>query len=608
MIFKKIIRSTKAKRIFFFVLSDFLLFNFSIYLSASFMSHEFLIYWILIPILKITLLYLFGIYKVPWRYFGFRDFIKSFTVFLGLMPIVAVFTSNLKVAILDFLFSFTLFLILRGGKRFYLEILKKKKFRKATLIIGAGNTGEYLVRELLRGNYEYKPIAFVDDDPNKLKTKIHGVEVKGSLKDVNQLIRTLEIEAAIIAIPSLNHKRIRSIFEDLRRSGVKEIKIPKVKDLPETPKITKFLEDLSIEDLLYREEVKINYEEIKKFLKGKKILVTGAAGSIGSEIVKQLLFFEPSEIIALEIDETELHNLTLKIDEIVKNNNVKNVKFRPIVADIRDFPKLENLFMQYKPDIVFHAAAYKHVPLMELFPDEAVKTNIFGTFYVAKAACKAEVKKFINISTDKAVNPVSVMGATKRYAEIICRALNEICNTKYISVRFGNVLASRGSVIPIFLEQIKKGGPLTITHPEMKRYFMTIKEAVLLVLQAAAIGKGGEIFVLDMGEPVKIVKLAEDLIKLHGLEPYKDIDIVITGMRPGEKLFEELLTAEEGTYKTQYEKIFIAKSPPNRKENISIKNIEEILEQLKAIIYKTSPDEIKKFLAEIVPYYKPHRK
>ena len=341
----------------------------------------------------------------------------------------------------------------------------------------------------------------------------------------------------------------------------------------------------------------MDLKKFSEFLFGKKILVTGAAGSIGSEIVRQLVKFNPAEIVAFEIDETELHNLQLELKDSLKN---KKIKFVPVVGDVRDEKKVNEVFSRFKPNIVFHAAAYKHVPLMEFFPEESVKTNVFGTYNVAIASVNNGVDKFVNISTDKAVNPTSVMGATKRLAEIICRVLNDLGKTKFISVRFGNVLGSRGSVVPIFLEQIKKGGPVTVTHPEMKRYFMTIPEAVLLVLQAAAMGEGGEVFVLDMGEPVKIVKLAEELIKLQGLEPYKDIDIVFTGLRPGEKLFEELLTAEEGTDRTYHEKIYKARI----KKNLSLNELKNLLDVLRRVIDEGSADDIKAVLRKYIPFYK----
>jgi FlaA1/EpsC-like NDP-sugar epimerase len=321
-------------------------------------------------------------------------------------------------------------------------------------------------------------------------------------------------------------------------------------------------------------------------------MVTGAAGSIGSEIVRQLIFFEVEKIIAVEVDETEVFNRELEVQKIKRDN--QEIVF--IIGDIREEQKMETVFDAYHPEIVFHAAAYKHVPLMERFPEEAVKTNVLGTFSLANLAVKFGVKKFINISTDKAVNPTSVMGASKRLAEIICRGMNG-SESRFISVRFGNVLGSRGSVIPLFLKQIEEGGPLTVTHPDMQRYFMSEKEAVILVFQATLMGEGGEVFVLDMGEPVKIKQMAETLIRLNNLVPYEDIDIVFSGLRPGEKLFEELLTAEEGTDLTTHEKIYIAKNSSNYDSD----KIAGLMAQLK----RTIPDGEKliKFLKQNVPYY-----
>jgi FlaA1/EpsC-like NDP-sugar epimerase len=493
--------------------------------------------------------------------------------------------------------SFFFASLIRVSKRIYLEMFRGKKDSKRAVIIGAGNTGERIVRELKRDG-KFNPVFFVDDDSNKIGTYIHNVPVLGKIKDLPALLKENKIEVAIIAIPSLSHKKVKEIFHLLVDTGVKDIKIvPSISKLPSQIVSVRDIRDISVEDLLYRNLVEVDYGNLERFLQGKKVLVTGAGGSIGSEIVRQLLKFSPASIVALEIDETELHNLSLEVAEEV---NREGIIFKPIIVDVKDEEKIKKIFIEKKPEIVFHAAAYKHVPLMEYFPKEAVKTNILGTYNVATAALESGVEKFVNISTDKAVNPTSIMGATKRLAEIICKALNELKRTRYISVRFGNVLGSRGSVIPIFLKQIKKGGPITVTHPEMKRYFMTIPEAVLLVFQAAAMGKGGEVFVLDMGEPVKIVKLAEELIKLQGLEPYEDIDIVFTGLRPGEKLFEELLTAEEGTDQTYHERIYVAKV----KSSISKKQIEEIIVEFRKASEELDRIQIKQILQKYVPFYK----
>ena len=338
----------------------------------------------------------------------------------------------------------------------------------------------------------------------------------------------------------------------------------------------------------------MNREEFIKFIQNKKILVTGAAGSIGSELCRQIVEFNPSFLLVLDQDETGIFNISQELKE-----KFPKLSFVSLVADIRDETKIKQIFEEFSPNIVFHAAAYKHVPLMEEQPDEAVKNNIFGTKVVAENALNNKAEKFIFISTDKAVNPNSVMGATKRAGEMICQTLNQKNSTKFISVRFGNVLASRGSVIPIFLEQIKKGGPLTITHPDMRRYFMVTSEACLLVMQAGTMGQGGEVFVLDMGNAIKILDLAKELIRLSGLEPDKDIPIVYTEPRPGEKLFEEILTAEEGTIATQNQKIFIAKL-----SNVNNNELNQELEKLEGAAQDGDNGEIIKILKELVPNYK----
>ncbi len=614
---KNLLTPTKAKRVLFFIVWDIFIFSFSVYLSFLLrfefnIPHRYesiIFYWIpVFVLLKIGIFWILGIYKINWRFVGINEFFKMFVGLISFGISLLVFDIFLQnkyshlsipksIFIIDFFISLFLVSTIRISKRVYFEVLSRdKKEGKRTAIIGAGSTGERIARELKR-NKDYEPVCFLDDDPMKVGTVIHEIPVIGRLEDIEDIIIKNKIDTVIIAIPSLTHKKVKKLFDKLSNLGIEDIKIvPSISKLPKKSISVKDLRDISIEDLLSREPISIEKEKIKGFLKGKRILISGAGGSIGSEIVRQLVDFDPEVLIPFEIDETELHNLILEVEKKVKG---KNIEVYPVVGDVRDKEKLDTIFKKYKPDIVFHAAAYKHVPLMEFFPEEAVKTNIFGTYNIAVASIENDVAKFINISTDKAVNPSSIMGATKRVAEMICSALNQLGKTKFISVRFGNVLGSRGSVVPVFLEQIKNGGPVTVTHPEMKRYFMTISESVLLVFQAAAMGKGGEVFVLDMGEPIKILKLAETLIRLQGMEPYKDIDIVFTGLRPGEKLFEELLTAEEGTEKTYHEKVFIAKIS----RTLSPEEINKILETL-IYLSKNSPDNIKNFLSEIIPFYK----
>lgn len=617
---KNILTPTKEKRFLFFLVSDILIFAISLNiallirfdLKVPLRYENVIIYWVpLFIFFKILTFSFFKIYTFSWRFISLNEFFKileSLFISTSLLFFLDVFFQRnlnsfslpLSVIIIDFFISSFLILSFRISKRVYMEILARSKKGKRTLIIGAGDTGERLVRDILKNkNSNLNPVCFVDDDPMKEGIRIHGIPVCGTLKDIFCLAKKNRIEVAIIAIPTLNHKKTKEIFETLKGVGVEDIKVvPSMFEEIKEEVTVKVLKNISIEDILYREPIKIEKEKIKDCFKNKNILVSGAGGSIGSEIVRQLIDFSPKSIIALEIDETELHNLVLELN---KKTIERNINFYPIVGDIRDGNKLNKIFSEYEPELVFHAAAYKHVPLMECFPEEAVKTNIFGTYNMAISSIENGVEKFINISTDKAVNPISVMGATKKVAEMICDSLNEMGKTKFVSVRFGNVLGSRGSVIHIFLEQIKKGGPLTVTHPDVKRYFMTIREAVLLVFQSAYMGKGGEIFVLDMGEPIKIINLAEDLIKLHGLEPYKDINVVFTGLRPGEKMFEELFTSEENIEKTYHPKIFVIKNS----NNIVKKDIEMILEEISKIVEKeNSSGKIKKILKKIVPSYK----
>ncbi|HLG29099.1 MAG TPA: nucleoside-diphosphate sugar epimerase/dehydratase, partial [Candidatus Brocadiales bacterium] len=376
------------------------------------------------------------------------------------------------------------------------------------------------------------------------------------------------IEALIIAIPSLNYKDLRRIYTVAKSLKVETIKIvPRIYDFHAPCINVKNLEDIQTEDLLGRQVVEIDSKEINTFLKHKIILITGAGGSIGSEIAIQACSFQPEKVILLDIDETELHNVNHRLKRLYPNlfnstllTSRTQDKVVLITGDIRDVGVVDEVFEKFKPHIVFHAAAYKHVPMMEINCKEAVKVNMFGTYNLVKASTDNHVEKFILISTDKAVRPTSIMGATKRMAEYICTAFNDASGTSFVSVRFGNVLGSRGSVVPTFLEQLKHGGPITITHKDVERFFMTIPEAVSLVLQASVIGKGGDVLVLDMGEPVKILTLAEELIRIHGLQPYRDIDIQFIGLRAGEKLFEEPLSAEEGTNASKHKKIFTARN------------------------------------------------
>ncbi|WP_281753323.1 polysaccharide biosynthesis protein [Thermodesulfovibrio yellowstonii] len=624
---------TPFKRLCFFLIGDTLIITISFYFAFLFRfdfvfpnkyMEIFIIALPLFILVKIFMLWVFKVYQVPWRYFSIGDllklfyslttatiifilaifFIRNYQQFLILPQKLYIFSSfPISVVFIDWFISFILISSLRISKRLYYEIFKGIKDKKGlrTLIIGAGNTGEMILRDIKRQNFtQFFPVGFLDDDKRKIGTYIHNLKVYDSTDKLKEIIKKLGIEAIILAIPSLNHKKLTEIYMIAKNSGIRIIKIiPKFYQF-EKPEISlKKLEDIKIEDILGRQEIKVNFQEIKNFIQDKIILITGAGGSIGSELVMQTAHFNPKEIILLDIDETELFNMEIRLNKTFPE--IKNFRF--VVADIKDHLKLEQIFKEFKPNIVFHAAAYKHVPMMEYNADEAVKVNILGTYNLAILSLKYNVTKFILISTDKAVRPKSVMGMTKRIAEYICKAFNENDKTEFISVRFGNVLGSRGSVLPLWMEQIQNGGPITVTHKDMRRYFMTIPEAVSLVLQASAIGKGGEILVLDMGEPVRIIEMAEKFISLHGLEPYKDIDIKFIGIRPGENLFEDILTAEEGVTATKHERVFIAKDS----NNLSLDYIESFVKRLEEIIKNEKTGEnmnIKQTLCEFINFCK----
>ena len=466
---------------------------------------------------------------------------------------------------------------------------------KRSIIVGAGVAGKELVDQL-KGYHSlgYKITGFIDDNETKQGKKIKGIPVIGKTSQLENLISQHEVGNVFIAIPSAQGSLIRSIVNSCQKAKVTFRIVPRTLEIVRGKVHLESVRSVSIEDVLGRAILKSEQTELKKIFKGKRILVTGAAGSIGSELSRQLAQFEPEILVMFDWWENGLFELSQELSD-----HQNRVKQKMVVGNIQDRAKVEWVFDKFTPQVIFHAAAFKHVPLMEEHPEEAVKDNIYGTKILAEIAGEKKAEKFIFISTDKAVNPTSVMGATKRIGEMLCQEYNLKDQTKFISVRFGNVLNSRGSVIPIFREQIKKGGPIEVTHPEMKRYFMLISEACLLVMQAGAMGQGGEVFVLDMGKPIKILDLAKEMIKLSGLEPDKDIPIVFVGQRPGEKLFEEMLTAEEGTVATQNQKIFTAKL-----SEINTGRIENSLGELKKYVQNNQTAEAIKVLENIVPFYK----
>ena len=590
---QRLFAPSHAKRFAFFLLADAALVAASLAI-AFFLRFEFrpsaqdrlqLLHALpLFIAVKLAFFLVFRFYRMTWRYVGLNDLWNIVNTVIiaeaALLFIVMVAPDHLpsplgpvdlavlrgfprSVFLIDGILTIVLVSSLRISKRLVLEVLQRRgqglRQGKRTLIIGAGNTGEMLLRDMARQGYgTFYPVGMLDDNALKVGSYVHGVKVYATTERLREIIGRQGVEALIIAIPSLNYRVLRKICDDGREAGVSTIKIiPRIYDFHKPEINLKDLEEISIEDLLGRQTVTVDSEEIASFLRGKTVLITGAGGSIGSEITLQVCGFDPAAVVLFDMDETALHNMRIRIDRRYPHLGSRVVC---AVGDVRDAARVREVLHAHAPRIVFHAAAYKHVPMMEGNPKEAVKANIFGTHVLANASVDGSVEKFIMISTDKAVQPTSIMGATKRMAENICRALNGTNGTEFVAVRFGNVLGSRGSVLPLFLEQLKHGGPLTVTHRDMQRYFMTIPEAVTLVLQASVIGKGGEVMVLDMGVPIMIVKLAEELIRIHGLVPYRDIDIQFTGMRPGEKLFEELLTAEEGTITTRSNKVFVARS------------------------------------------------
>lgn len=564
---------------------------------------EFIKHLPLIILTKLIVFWYFNFFRGWWRYVSIYDalnIIKASTVSSAIIASYLYFMYNFykmprTAFIIDFLLFTLLIFLLRISPRIlkesYGKLLSKKIDKKRVLIVGAGSAGQMIAREIRENErLNAEVVGFVDDDPTKHKTYIQGSPVIGKIDDIPIIVKDDEIDEIIIAIPSASSQQMQKIIEKCRESNAEYKIIPGFGELIEGKVSISRIREVQIEDLLGRAPIRLRLTEIEEYIKGKSVLITGAGGSIGSEIARQVSKYLPLKLIIIDNAETPLFFIKNQLEQTATDLNLLS-----IICDIKHKDKMEKIFKENNPDIVIHAAAYKHVPMMEENVDEAIWNNIYGTKVVANLSLKYKVKKFILISTDKAVNPTNIMGATKRLAELYIQTLRDNPTTQFITVRFGNVLGSNGSVIPIFREQIKNGGPVTVTHPEVTRFFMTIPEAVQLVLQAGGLGKGGEIFLLDMGEPVKIVKLAEEMIRLSNLEPYKDIQIVFTGLRPGEKLYEELLLEEEGATKTSHEKIWVAKQ-------IDLSN-DKILGVINKLLTSSNltKNEIKEIMKEVIP-------
>lgn len=619
-IIQKVFKKIAQFRMIFFLIGDVLLISLAVYLAFllrfdgkipnQYFSQGTLVSFIfLVLFFSLPIFYFFKLYSFTWSYVSTRELISlfkgtllaflftgtTFLIFRNLPQFLRFPRSTL------FISYFLIFLFcgaIRFLKRVYLQLFKKGvKGKVRTLIVGAGDAGEQILRSIqISKNNHYNPIGFVDDNPTKQGVEIHGLKVLGKIEDIAQIVKDFDIEEMIIAFPSAGYGAIKRAVEEGRKARLKKIKIvPPITEVINGEASLRSIREIQVEDLLGREPVALDAKSIENFLQNKRVLITGAAGSIGSELCRQIAKFNPSLLLMLDQDETGIFNISKELED-----KFARLKTSLEICDIQDEEKINQIFEKFRPNIIFHAAAYKHVPLMEIHPDQAVKNNIFGTKIVADTALKFGVEKFIFISTDKAVNPSSVMGATKRVGEMICQVLNQRNTIKFISVRFGNVLDSRGNVIQIFREQIKKGGPVEVTHPEMKRYFMTTTEACLLVMQAGAMGQGGEVFVLDMGKPIRILDLAREMIRFSGLEPDKDIPIVFTEPRPGEKFFEDILTAEEGIVATKHQKIFIAKL-----SEVDEEKLKEGLEKLREAIKELNRQKIIQILKNLVPSYSP---
>lgn len=575
-------------RTMFLILLDSLIVSLSVFFCYSIIFpffkgdqlHNLLTYSVILLLSHHLFAYIFNLYHRAWEYASVRELlaiVKGVTASIVLTTILA-YLINGQVFLRLILITWMMHLILIGGSRISWRVLRSQILNNnieltPTLIVGAGRGGNLLIHQMLTTPaMGMKPVVAVDDDKNKRNIELtEGIRVRGATKDIHSLVNKYDIKKIVIAIPSLEKNKLKEIHKIATDTGTEVLIMPNIDDVMAGKLEVSQLKKVEVEDLLGRDPVQLDDEGISDQIAGKTILVTGAGGSIGSEICRQVVKYKPTKLIILGHGENSIY----LINEELNSKLLGSVEIIPVIADVQDRERMFEQISKYKPDIVYHAAAHKHVPLMEYNPTEAVKNNVIGTKNTAEAALNADVKRFVLVSTDKAVNPPNVMGATKRVAEMVIQALDaNSSSTRFVAVRFGNVLGSRGSVIPKFKQQIEAGGPVTVTHPDMTRYFMTIPEASRLVIQAGALAKGGEIFVLDMGEPVRIVDLAKNMIKLSGFTE-EEIKIEYSGVRPGEKLFEELLNEDEIHPEQIYPKIYIGKA-----KEVNIEEIEILIEQL----------------------------
>lgn len=580
-------------------------FDFSVEMIPAEWMHRFLIMLPVSMIITVAVFYICHMYHFVWHFVNTNDVARMITVIFCLeVALIAIsYAFNMymprSVAFMNFVFKLILFVAMRCSIRFYNALVSQQSSRtknERIMLIGAGDAGNVILKELQQNREsEGRVCCIIDDNPVKKGKKLFGIRIIGGRECIAPAVKEYRVSKIVFAIPTASKADKKEILGICAETGVEVKALPSIYQLYNDEVSIKKLKDVEIEDLLGRDPIELDTDDVKDFVQGKTILVTGGGGSIGSELCRQIACNHPKSLIILDIYENNVYD----IQQELKRHHLNDLNISIEIASIRDEEKIDVIFDKYRPDIVFHAAAHKHVPLMEDCPDEAVKNNIFGTYNIVQAAERYHVKKFIMISTDKAVNPTNVMGATKRFCEMILQSKSG-STTEYASVRFGNVLGSNGSVIPLFKKQIAEGGPVTITDKRIIRYFMTIPEAVQLVLEAGVMAKQSQIFVLDMGEPVKILDLAINLIRLSGLEPYKDIEIKEIGLRPGEKLYEELLMASENLISTDKSKIFIEEQ--SAIDEMTISNYLSSLHR--AINDDAGSEEIKELLKQMIPTYK----
>ncbi|MCI5920239.1 MAG: polysaccharide biosynthesis protein [Roseburia sp.] len=567
--------------------------------------------WQMLPwniVITIFIFFCFRLYSSLWTYAGAMElvnicgagitagFVYTLVAMLSFrkitVPLPRSFCVVYTVTLIGFIF------VSRYMYRAVRAVMRKRvkeRGKKRVLIIGAGDAGDALIREIKNSKYiNMTVVGVIDDNKAKIGNYIHGVKVVGNRSTIIQNVEELRVEEIIVAMPSAKVSEIKEILDICKDTGCELKRLPGMYQLVNGDVSVSKLKDVDVSDLLGREQIQVDLDSIMDYVSGKVILVTGGGGSIGSELCRQIAAHQPKQLVIIDIYENTTYDIQNEL-----RHNYPDLNLVVLIASVRNTKRIDQIFEKYRPDIIYHAAAHKHVPLMEDSPNEAVKNNVLGTWKVVQAADKWKVKRFVMISTDKAVNPTNIMGATKRICEMIIQTYNNRSETEFVAVRFGNVLGSNGSVIPLFKKQIEAGGPVTVTHPDIIRYFMTIPEAVSLVLQAGAYAKGGEIFVLDMGEPVKIVDLARNLILLSGHRPDDDIKIEFTGLRPGEKLYEEMLMAEEGMQDTENKLIHIGK-PIKMDEDKFMEQLEELKEYV-----VEEPDDIRDWVQRIVPTYTP---